>query len=293
MYLLKEIGGIVLAGLTDTYTLSNGNKIPVVGFGTWQADGDEAYDSVLAALKAGYRHIDTAAGYGNEEFVGQAIKDSGVDRKDIFVTTKLWNNDHGYEATKLAFADSLSKLGLDYVDLYLIHWPNPVNFRSNWKEVNAQSWKAMEEFYKSGQAKAIGVSNFKPHHLDALLETAEITPMVNQIFLNPSDLQPGVVEYNDDHDILSEAYSPLGTGSVLKIPALNDIAAKYNKSAAQVVLRWSLQHGFLPLPKSVHEEYIKANADIFDFELEPADMKTIDGFHGQAELVTDPDTADF
>lgn len=282
-----------MAGLTSTYTLANGTKIPIVGFGTWQSDGDEAYDSVLAALKAGYRHIDTAAAYGNEEFVGQAIKDSGVDRKEIFVTTKLWNNDHGYESTKLAFADSLSKLGLDYVDLYLIHWPNPEQFRANWQEKNAESWKAMEEFYKAGQAKAIGVSNFMPHHLDALLQTAEITPMVNQIFLNPSDLQPGVVAYNDDHDILSEAYSPLGTGSILKIPALNDIAAKYNKSAAQVVLRWSLQHGFLPLPKSVHEEYIKANADIFDFELAPADMQTIDGFHGQAEAATDPDTADF
>lgn len=294
MYLLKEIGGIILAGLTDTYTLSNGTKIPVVGFGTWQSeDGDEAYHAVLSALKAGYRHIDTAAAYGNEESVGKAIKDSGVDRKDLFVTTKLWNDDHGYEAAKLAFATSLSKLGLDYVDLYLIHWPNPVKFRSNWKEVNAQTWKAMEEFYKAGQAKAIGVSNFRPHHLDALLETAEIAPMVNQIFLNPSDLQQGVVEYNNDHDILSEAYSPLGTGSIFKIPALKDIAAKYNKSEAQVVLRWSLQHGFLPLPKSVHEEYIKANADIFDFELDQADMKTIDGFKGQAGSAMDPDEVNF
>ncbi|WP_288531794.1 aldo/keto reductase, partial [uncultured Secundilactobacillus sp.] len=204
--------------LTDTYTLSNGVKIPVVGFGTWQTpSGDVAYQAVLDALKAGYRHIDTAAAYGNEESVGKAIHDSGVKREDLFVTTKLWNANHGYEATKKAFADSLSRLGLEYVDLYLIHWPNPVDFRDNWAEANADSWRAMEEFYNNGQAKAIGVSNFRPEHLDELLKTAKVEPMVNQIFLNPSDLQPAIVEYNDNHDILSEAYSPLGTGKIFQL----------------------------------------------------------------------------
>ncbi len=244
--------------LTDTYTLYNGVKIPQVGFGTWQsANGDEAYHAVLAALNAGYRHIDTAAAYGNEESVGQAIKDSGVPREDLFVTTKLWNADHGYEKTKEAFGRSLEKLGLDYVNLYLIHWPNPVAFRDNWQEANAESWRAMEEFYAAGTAKAIGVSNFRPKHLDALLETATVKPMVNQMFINPSDMQPAVVEYNDDHDILTEAYSPLGTGEIFKIPELATIGRKYDKTPAQVVLRWSLQHGFLPLPKSIHEKYIK------------------------------------
>ncbi|WP_283680209.1 aldo/keto reductase [Lentilactobacillus sp. Marseille-Q4993] len=279
--------------LTDTYTLYNGVKIPQVGFGTWQSDGDDAYRAVRWALEAGYRHIDTAAAYGNEDFVGKAIKDSGVPREEIFLTTKLWNADHGYEATKKAFAESLSKLGTDYVDLYLIHWSNPIKFRDNWKEANAESWRAMEEFYKNGSAKAIGISNFRPHHMDALLETAKIKPMVNQMFINPSDMQPGVVEYNNDHDILTEAYSPLGTGAIFKIPELKTIADKYGKTPAQVVLRWSLQHGFLPLPKSIHEDYIKSNTEIFDFKLEDADVKTIDGFHGKAGLATDPDTTDF
>ncbi|AQW20794.1 2,5-diketo-D-gluconic acid reductase [Lentilactobacillus curieae] len=280
--------------LTDTYTLYNGVKIHQVGFGTWQsADGDEAYKAVKWALEAGYRHIDTAAAYGNEESVGKAIKDSGIPREELFITTKLWNEDHGYESTKEAFGKSLEKLGLDYVDLYLIHWANPVKFRDNWKEANAGSWKAFEEFYENGTAKAIGVSNFRPKHLDALLETAKVKPMVNQMFINPSDMQPGVVEYNNDHDILTEAYSPLGTGAIFKIPELKEIADKYGKSPAQVVLRWSLQHGFLPLPKSVHEEYIKANTEIFDFELSEEDVKTIDSFHGKAGLATDPDTTDF
>lgn len=280
--------------LTDTYTLSNGTKIPVIGLGTWQTpDGDVAYQSVLDALKAGYRHIDTAAAYGNEESVGRAIHDSGVKREDLFVTTKLWNADHGYEKAKQAIGTSLSKLGLEYVDLYLIHWPNPIAFRDNWEEANAETWKAMEEAYEEGLVKAIGVSNFRPKHLDALLKTAKIAPMVNQIFLNPSDLQPSVVEYNNAHDILSEAYSPFGTGKIFQIDGLKEIAGKYNKSVPQLVLRWHLQHGFLPLPKSVHAEYIKANADIFDFEISEDDMKKIDGFKGAAGSAMDPDTVSF
>lgn len=283
-----------MAGLSDTFTLTNGVKIPVIGFGTWQTpDGDVAYNSVLSALKAGYRHIDTAAYYGNEESVGKAIKDSGIPRKELFVTTKLWNDDHGYEKTKMAFGKSLDRLGLDYVDLYLIHWPNPKEFRSNWQKTNAETWKAMEEFYREGQAKAIGVSNFRAKHIDALLETAEIAPMVNQLFLNPSDMETGIVDFNDDHDILTEAYSPLGTGNLLKLQPVQEIAKKYNKSAAQILIRWSFQHGFVPLPKSTHEEYIKQNGDIFDFEINKSDMQTLDGLQGKAGLAIDPDTTDF
>ncbi|UDM32054.1 aldo/keto reductase [Lentilactobacillus laojiaonis] len=283
-----------MAGLSDTFTLTNGVKIPVIGFGTWQTpDGDVAYNSVLSALKAGYRHIDTAAYYGNEESVGKAIKDSGIPRKELFVTTKLWNDDHGYEKTKMAFGKSLDRLGLDYVDLYLIHWPNPKEFRSNWQKTNAETWKAMEEFYREGQAKAIGVSNFRAKHIDALLETAEIAPMVNQLFLNPSDMETGIVDFNDDHDILTEAYSPLGTGNLLKLQPVQEIAKKYNKSAAQILIRWSFQHGFVPLPKSTHEEYIKQNGDIFDFEIDKSDMQTLDGLQGKAGLAIDPDTTDF
>lgn len=225
--------------LKDTYKLANGVEIPVVGFGTWQTpSGEVAEESVLAALKAGYRHIDTAAAYGNEESVGKGIKASGVPREELFITTKLWNKHHSYALAKQAIEDSLTKLGVDYLDLYLIHWPNPIDFRENWEQANAEAWRAMEEAVEAGKIRAIGVSNFRPHHLDALLKTAKIKPVVNQIFLNPSDLQPEVVAYNDAHDILSEAYSPLGTGKIFDVPELKEVADKYNKTVAQVVLRW-------------------------------------------------------
>lgn len=280
--------------LTDTYKLANGVEIPVVGFGTWQTpDGDVAEASVFAAIKAGYRHIDTAAAYKNEESVGRGIKKSGVPREELFVTTKLWNDSHSYASAKKAIDESLKKLGLDYLDLYLIHWPNPIDFRENWQEANAEAWRAMEEAVEAGKIRAIGVSNFHPHHLDELLKTARIKPVVNQIFLNPSDLQPEVTAYNKKHDILSEAYSPLGTGKIFEVEGLKEIADKYNKTVAQVVLRWSLQHGFLPLPKSVHEERIKENTEIFDFELEADDMEKIDALHGVAGLAKDPDTTTF
>lgn len=278
--------------LTDTYTLANGVKIPKVGFGTWQTpDGDVAEASVIAALKAGYRHIDTAAAYGNEESVGRGIQKSGVPREEIFVTTKLWNTDHSYEKAKAAIETSLEKLQLEYLDLYLIHWPNPLALRDRWAETNAQTWRAMEEAVAAGKIRAIGVSNFRVKHLDALLETAKIKPVVNQIFLNPSDMQPEVVAYNDAHAILTEAYSPLGTGKMFTVPALQEIAARVGKTVAQVVLRWDIQHGYLPLPKSVHEARIVENGAIFDFELSAADMAIIDSLKGVAGTARNPDEA--
>lgn len=280
--------------LTDTYKLNNGVKIPIIGFGTWQTpDGQVAEESVLAALNSGYRHIDTAAAYGNEESVGAAIKKSGINRHELFVTTKLWNSDHGYQNTKKAIDTSLEKLGLDYLDLYLIHWPNPATMRDNWAELNAESWQAMEEAVQAGKIRAIGVSNFRKHHLDELLKTAEIKPAVNQNYLNPSDMQEDLVKYNDSLGILNEAYSPLGTGGLLSNEVVNEIAEKYGKSPAQILIRWSLNHNFLPLPKSVHPDYIKANADVFDFDIEPEDMKKLDGLHGAAKMANDPDEVDF
>ncbi|MFV0557683.1 MAG: aldo/keto reductase [Enterococcus sp.] len=280
--------------LTDTYTLANGVKIPKVGFGTWQTpDGDVARESVVAAIKAGYRHIDTAAIYGNEVSVGEGIKESGVAREELFITTKLWNDKHSYELAKEALAESLEKLDLDYVDLYLIHWPNPIDFRADWAGANAGAWKAMEEALAAGKVRAIGISNFKPNHIDALLETATVKPMVNQIFLNPSDMQKEVVAHNDKHGILTEAYSPLGTGKIFEVPELSELAKKYNKTVAQVVLRWSLDHGYLPLPKSVNAERIQENADIFDFELNQEDIAYLDGLHGVAGIAHNPDTANF
>ncbi|RVU71537.1 MULTISPECIES: aldo/keto reductase [Lactobacillus] len=280
--------------LTDTYTLNNGVKIPVVGFGTWQTpSGEVAKESVLAALNSGYRHIDTAAAYGNEESVGEGIKASGINRHDLFVTTKLWNSDHGYDKTKQAIDTSLEKLGLDYLDLYLIHWPNPAAMRDHWAELNAESWQAMEEAVKAGKIRAIGVSNFRKHHLDELLKTAEIKPAVNQNYLNPSDMQEDLVKYNNELGILNEAYSPLGTGGLLGNETVKAVGEHYGKSPAQVLIRWSLQHGFLPLPKSVHPKYIEANAEVFDFEISPEDMKTLDGLHGAAKVANDPDEVDF
>jgi diketogulonate reductase-like aldo/keto reductase len=280
--------------LTDTYTLANDVKIPMVGFGTWQTpDGDVAYQSVLDALAAGYRHIDTAAAYGNEESVGRALKDSGLDRGDIFVTSKLWNADHGYEETKAALAATLKRLDTDYLDLYLIHWPNPKAFRDEWAERNAGSWRAMEEAYEAGKVRAIGVSNFQLHHIEELMKTAKVAPMVNQLFVNPSDLEEEIVSYNNAHNILTEAYSPLGTGKMFEVPALKEIADKNGKSVAQVALRWSLQHGFLPLPKSTHKAYIEQNGQLFDFVLSDDDMATLDGLTGVAGTHTDPDKANF
>lgn len=282
--------------LTDTYLLSNGEKIPVVGFGTWQTpDGDVAEKSVIAALKAGYRHIDTAAAYQNEASVGRGIAHSGVARDDIYVTTKIWNDITTYEAAVAAIDESLAKLGLDYVDLFLIHWPNPAAIRETigYEKRNADVWRALEEAVESGKIKSIGVSNFFPHHLDALLKTAKIKPVVNQIFINPSDQQEELVAYNKAHDILTEGYSPLGTGDVLGLPLLNEMAAKYGKSSAQVALRWSLQKGYLPLPKSVTPARIIENGDLFDFELTAEEITAIDGLHGAVKLAGNPDEKTF
>ena len=280
--------------LEDTYTLNNGVKIPIIGFGTWQTpDGDVAEHAVESALNAGYRHIDTAAAYGNEESVGEALKRSGVNRHDLFITTKLWNAGHGYRSAKAAIDRSLQNLKVDYLDLYLIHWPNPVDMRDHWAEANAESWRAMEEAVQAGKIRAIGVSNFRKRHLDELLKTAEIKPVVNQIMLNPSDLQPDVVKVNNELKLLSEAYSPLGTGGLLGNETVNEIASEVGKSPAQVLIRWSLEHGFLPLPKSVHDKYIRANAEVFDFNLSSEQMNKLDSLHGVSGLATDPDTASF
>ncbi len=263
--------------LTDTYTLSNGNKIPCIGFGTWQSeDGAECYEAVMAALRAGYRHIDTATAYGNEESVGKAVRDflkeSGVNRSELFITTKLWNVDHGYEETKKAIDLSLKRLGLEYLDLYLIHWPNPIKYRDCWEQRNADSWKAMEEAYNADKLKAIGVSNFCQRHLEALAKTAKIAPMVNQIKLCPGQSQPELVEYSKKHGMIVEGYSPLGTGGIFDNQEMKKLADKYGKTVAQICIGWSLQMGFLPLPKSVTETRIIENTKIFDFELDAADL---------------------
>jgi diketogulonate reductase-like aldo/keto reductase len=280
--------------LDDCYQLNNGVQIPVVGFGTWQTPGGEvAVSSVKEAIKAGYRHIDTAAFYGNEESVGQAIKESGIDRKDLFITTKLWNSDHGYEAALKACAASLERLRLDYLDLYLIHWPNPIRFRDQFESVNAETWKALEKIYKDGKARAIGISNYMPHHIEATLKNAEIIPAVNQIRLYPGFIQEETARCCKEKGILVQAYSPLGTGAMLEVKELQELAEKYHKTVAQICLRWSLQMGFLPLPKSVTPARIKENADVFDFELSEKDVQNLASMKNYGGKGFDPDTASF
>jgi diketogulonate reductase-like aldo/keto reductase len=280
--------------LTDTFTLSNGVKIPCIGFGTWQTpDGDVAVSSVKAALKAGYRHIDTAAIYGNEESVGRAIKESGVPRKEIFLTTKLWNTEHGYDSTLRAFEESARKLGTDYFDLYLIHWPNPEKFRSNWQQANADTWRAFEELYKAGKVRAIGISNFHERHIEPLLKTAVVAPQVNQIRLCPGNTQDAVVEYSRSKNMLLEAYSPLGVGKVVNSPEIKVFAGKYQRSVAQICIRWSLQRGYLPLPKSVTPERIEENTKVFDFEITAGDVEKIAALTGIGGLDQNPDETSF
>ena len=279
----------------EEYRLSNGVTIPKIGFGTWQIpDGEEVYNSVTHALKVGYRHVDTAQIYRNEVGVGRAIADSDLAREDIFLTTKIWNDKHDYDLAKASIEESLEKLGVDYVDLLLIHWPNPKALRENeaWKAGNAGAWKAMEEAYRAGKVRAIGVSNFMIHHLEALLETADIKPHVNQVLLAPGCTQDELVAFCRQHEILLEAYSSLGTGSIFDNPVAQELATKYGKSVAQLALRWSLQKGFLPLPKSVTPQNIEANLQIFDFELSKDDVIQLDKLDG-IKSQKNPDEVDF
>ena len=280
--------------LNDTYTLSNGVNIPCVGFGTWQTpNGETAINSVLEAIKCGYRHIDTAACYGNEESVGKAIKLSRINREELFVTSKLWNTDQGYESTLKAFNKTIKDLGLDYLDLYLIHWPVVKGHKEDWKESICETWKAFEKLYSEGKIRAIGVSNFKPHHLKVIFENCNIKPMVNQIELHPSHNQDETVKFCRNNNILVEAWGPLSTGRIFKVKEMQDIANKYNKSIAQITLRWHIQNEILPLPKSVTPNRIKENSMIFDFKLLKEDMELIQNLKGCEGSGIDPDNINF
>lgn len=285
---------MVFKDQNSTYKLHNGVEIPCIGFGMWQTPSDEVgVDSVKSAIRAGYTHIDTAQAYRNEGCVGKAIRELGVNRSELFITTKLWNDCHSYNLAMSSFEESLRLLGTDYVDLFLIHWPNPLLFRERWQEANAETWKAMEELYKDGKVRAIGISNFHPHHIDALLKTATVKPMVNQIRLCPGETQDDVVNYSRENGMILEAYSPLGTGKIFSVPEMQSLADKYGKSIAQICVRWSLQRGYLPLPKSVHAERIEENLKVFDFELSDEDVDMIAGLTGCVGLSGDPDQMPF
>lgn len=277
----------------DTIELLNGVKIPCAGFGTWQIEGSAAELAVAEAVRAGYKHIDTAAAYENEEFVGSGIKRSGIAREELFLTTKLWNNIRTYDEAITACEQSLSQLGTDYLDLLLIHWPNPLKFRACWKERNAELWRAMETLCRSGKVRAIGVSNFCARHLDALMETAEISPSVNQIRLCPGDVDEETISACTNKGILVEGYSVLGTGKALSSEPLANMAEKYSVSVPQLCIRWCLQNGFVPLTRSVSTEHIKQNLDVFNFEIEPADMIALSEMVGECGVHENPDERPF
>ncbi|MEU1666709.1 aldo/keto reductase [Streptomyces sparsogenes] len=267
-----------------TVTLNNGVQIPQLGFGVFQVPDAETAAAVTAALEAGYRSIDTAAIYGNESGVGKALAGSGIARDDLFITTKLWNSDQGYDATLKAFDASLDKLGLDYVDLYLIHWPTPA------RDLYRESWKAIEKLAADGRIRAAGVSNFQPAHLRRLLEGADLVPVVNQIELHPGLQQHELRALHADLNIVTEAWSPLAQGAVLGDDAITTIAAQHGKSPAQVVLRWHLQLGNIVIPKSVTPARIRENLHVFDFTLSDEEMAAIAALDRGLRTGPDPDT---
>lgn len=276
--------------LQSTTTLNNGVKMPWFGLGVFKVEeGPELVNAVKAAIQHGYRSIDTAAIYENEAGVGQGIREglqvSGISREELFVTSKVWNSDLGYEETLSAYETSLQKLGLDYLDLYLIHWPVAGKYKD--------AWRALETLYKEGRVKAIGVSNFQIHHLEDLMKNAEIKPMVNQVEYHPRLTQKELQAFTREHGIQLEAWSPLMQGQLLDHPDLENIAAKYNKTVAQVILRWDLQNGVITIPKSTKEHRIIANAHVFDFELTEEDMKQIGNLNQNYRVGPDPDNFDF
>ncbi|MBU7591228.1 aldo/keto reductase [Metabacillus halosaccharovorans] len=274
----------MIDSLISTTTLHNGVEMPWIGLGVFKVqDGEEVVRSVKSALEAGYRSIDTAAIYKNEEGVGRAIAESNVPREELFITTKLWNANQGYDTTLKAFDESMEKLGLDYLDLYLIHWPLP----SQGKYV--ETWKALEKLYKDGRVRAIGVSNFKIHHLEEIIANCEIVPMVNQVEYHPRFNQRELHEYCKKNKIQLEAWSPLMQGGLLDDPVLMEIAEKYNKSTAQVIIRWDLQTEVITIPKSTKPHRIAENADIFDFELSQEDMEKINDLNQDKPMFADPD----
>jgi diketogulonate reductase-like aldo/keto reductase len=283
---------MTITNLADTVTLHNGVELPRFGLGVFLAQaGSEVEQAVSWALEAGYRSIDTAYIYRNEADVGRAIRRSKIPRQEIFVTTKVWNNSQGYDKTLQAFDDSLNRLEMDAIDLYLVHWP--VVGQVPDAPLYNETWQAMEAIYKSGRARAIGVSNFLVHHLQTLLPTAKITPMVNQVEFHPYLQQPDLQAFCRDHHIQLEAWSPIMQGRVFDVPELVDLGKKYSKNAVQVTLRWMLQKGIVTIPKSVKKERITDNADVFDFELDAADIALIDNLDRGQRLGADPDNFDF
>lgn len=268
--------------------LNDGARIPQVGLGVWQTPNDEAAPAVKAALSAGYRHVDTAAVYENEEGVGEGIRQSGIDRSEIYLTTKLWNTEQGYDQTLKAFDASLKRLGTDYVDLYLIHWP------SAHRGLFVDTWKAFVKLKKEGRAKSIGVSNFYPEHIEKIIAETGVTPVINQIELHPDFQQREARAFHQKHGIATQSWSPLGQGKLLGHSAIADIAAKLGRTPAQVIIRWHIDNGLVVIPKSVTPSRISENFKVFDFKLSAEDLDTLNGLDDAgARIGPDPKTATF
>ena len=275
-----------ITDLQGSFELHNGVQMPYFGLGVYQSDdGSEVINAVKAALNHGYRHIDTAAIYHNEEGVGTGIRESSVKREDVFLTSKVWNIDQGYDTTLKAFEASLERLGTDYLDLYLIHWPKG--------ELSKETWKALEKLYMEERVRAIGVSNFLQNHLEDLLPSVEIVPMVNQMEFHPYLVQQDLIDFCVSKNIQYEAWSPLMQGQIFDLDVMKDLASKYNKTIAQVVLRWDLQKGVITIPKSSKPERIKANANLFDFELSDEDVQLLDSLEKGKRFGPDPNNFDF
>lgn len=266
--------------MNKTITLANGTVMPRVGMGVFQMTPEQAENATKWALESGYRSIDTAQGYNNEEAVGRGLIASGVPREEVFITTKVRASQLGYEATKAAFHESLEKLQLNYIDLFLIHWPKTGLYND--------AWRAMEELYEAGKIRAIGVSNFLPEHLDQLLTTAKITPMINQIEVHPMLTQVEARKYNASLGIVTEAYCPLGSGRLLRHPVLLKLAEKYGKTTAQLMIRWEIQNDIVTIPKSVNQDRIKSNFDVWDFDISDADIAVINSLNENKRVGTDP-----
>jgi len=276
----------MIGSIKDCALLNNGLEMPWLGFGVYQInDGQEVVQAVRNALEIGYRSIDTATVYGNEQGVGKAIRESGIPRENIFLTTKVWNDDQRGERTLAAFEESLKRLETEYVDLYLVHWPV--------KGCYQETWRAMEKIYQSGRAKAIGVSNFLVHHLEDILRDSQIVPSVNQVEFHPFLVQPELLRFCQNHKIQVEAWSPLMQGKIVTEQVVQKLAENYHKTPAQIVLRWNLQHKVVTIPKSIRSNRIAENTQIFDFELSQADMNVLDALNEGKRVGPDPDSFDF
>ncbi|MCM3662829.1 aldo/keto reductase [Mesobacillus subterraneus] len=275
-----------MGSIFDKVNLHNGVEMPAFGLGVYKVEeGSQIEETINTALNLGYRLIDTASFYKNEEGVGRAISSSGIPREDLFITTKVWNSEQGYESTLKAFEDSIEKLGIEYLDLYLVHWPVKGKY--------IETWRALEKLYSEGKVRAIGVSNFKVHHLQDLLGQCSEKPAVNQVELHPLLSQQELRDYCQKHNIRVEAWSPLSRGRFLDEPLLRQIAASHGKTSAQVILRWHLQNHIIPIPKSVTPSRLKENAELFDFELSQEEMKVINGLNKNQRFGADPDHIDF